>query len=143
MVVELSYGYLKVSPTPGVFPATEPGFPGWGVKKEEHMAKDQPEYESKENGGLRSSSGLTVAETLRSVSVCKDEADAKAAPKSEEKISVFWHVFGGTLLSIGALISDDRLRRPVQFYYRTPQGNQPGGGETCRVTPARTTSPAV
>jgi hypothetical protein len=67
------------------------------------MAKNQPEYEDKESSGLRNSGTLTVAETLRSVSAAREEAPAKEG-KSDEKISVFWRVFGGTLLSIGALV---------------------------------------
>jgi DNA repair exonuclease SbcCD ATPase subunit len=67
------------------------------------VGKDQPDFEEKQTGGLRGNSGLVVAETLRSVSACKEESPAPAA-KSEEKLSVFWRVFGGTLLSIGALV---------------------------------------
>ena len=40
-----------------------------------------------------------VAETLRSAG-----ATPPAAPKEEEKLSVFWRVFGGTILSIAALV---------------------------------------
>lgn len=65
------------------------------------MANERSDYEEKTSGPR--SGNLAVAETLRSVSVCKDEPESKAA-KSEEKISVFWRVFGGTLLSIGALV---------------------------------------
>jgi septal ring factor EnvC (AmiA/AmiB activator) len=47
--------------------------------------------------------GLAVAtETLRSKGeACHTDA---APPRGEEKISVFWRVFGGTLLSIAALV---------------------------------------
>ncbi|MCC6418610.1 MAG: hypothetical protein IT429_10280 [Gemmataceae bacterium] len=40
-------------------------------------------------------------ETLRRGAEAAAQGDA---PKGEEKISVFWRVFGGTLLSIGALV---------------------------------------
>ena len=44
--------------------------------------------------------GLTGNETLRST------ADSKAIERTgEEKISLFWRVFGGTILSIVALVS--------------------------------------
>jgi septal ring factor EnvC (AmiA/AmiB activator) len=42
------------------------------------------------------------AEMLRNAQECGREA--AAPPKGEEKISVFWRVFGGTLLSIAALV---------------------------------------
>jgi septal ring factor EnvC (AmiA/AmiB activator) len=47
--------------------------------------------------------GLAVAtETLRNKGeACRTDA---APPRGEEKISVFWRVFGGTLLSIAALV---------------------------------------
>ncbi len=67
------------------------------------MAKDRPEYEDREGDGSPSCNSFVVAETLRSVSAPKDEAPAREA-RGEEKISVFWRVFGGTLLSIGALV---------------------------------------
>src|SRR5438874_345207 len=75
---------------------------GW--KRRHTVAKDQPDYEEKDSGGLRNSGGFAVAETLRSVSVCKEESPPAKADRGEEKISVFWRVFGGTLLSIGALV---------------------------------------
>jgi hypothetical protein len=46
---------------------------------------------------------LQVAETLRSVTASAPEK-ARAEPRGEEKLSVFWRVFGGTLLSIAALV---------------------------------------
>jgi hypothetical protein len=67
------------------------------------VAKDQPDYEEKDATGQRGVSGLAVAETLRSVSVCKETPPAREG-KSDEKISIFWRVFGGTLLSISALV---------------------------------------
>ncbi|MBX9584842.1 MAG: hypothetical protein K2X87_31445 [Gemmataceae bacterium] len=45
-----------------------------------------------------------VAETLRAVAAAH-QRDAAPAPKDEEKMSVFWRVFGGTILSIAALVS--------------------------------------
>jgi hypothetical protein len=67
------------------------------------VTKDQPDFEEKQTTAPRGNVGFVAAETLRSVSVCKEEAPAREA-KAEEKISIFWRVFGGTLLSIGALI---------------------------------------
>jgi hypothetical protein len=46
---------------------------------------------------------LQVAETLRSVSASTPEK-VRGEPRGEEKISVFWRVFGGTILSIAALV---------------------------------------
>jgi myosin heavy subunit len=43
---------------------------------------------------------LAAAETARSAS----ESSAKAEGKDDEKISIFWRVFGGTILSIAALV---------------------------------------
>ncbi len=57
----------------------------------DHSSLDRPHF-------------LQAAETLRSVAaVCANEK-GRIEPRGEEKISVFWRVFGGTLLSIGALI---------------------------------------
>jgi hypothetical protein len=47
---------------------------------------------------------LQTAETLRSVAAACAEEKARPEPRGEEKISVFWRVFGGTLLSIAALV---------------------------------------
>jgi septal ring factor EnvC (AmiA/AmiB activator) len=47
---------------------------------------------------------LQAAETLRSVTAACSQEKAREEPRSEEKISVFWRVFGGTILSIGALV---------------------------------------
>jgi chromosome segregation ATPase len=44
-----------------------------------------------------------VAETLRSVASAAGQIDAPPA-KEEARISIFWRVFGGTLLSIAALV---------------------------------------
>ena len=67
------------------------------------MAKDQPEYEEKDTAAQRAGNGLAVAETMRSVSAFKEAPPAREG-KGDEKISIFWRVFGGTLLSIGALV---------------------------------------
>jgi hypothetical protein len=45
---------------------------------------------------------LQAAEMLRSAAANTPEKGA--GPRGEEKISVFWRVFGGTLLSIAALV---------------------------------------
>jgi hypothetical protein len=47
---------------------------------------------------------LQAAETLRSVAAACAKQKGKGEPQGEEKMSVFWRVFGSTLLSIGALI---------------------------------------
>ncbi len=47
---------------------------------------------------------LQAAETLRSVAAACAQHKGKSQPQGEEKMSVFWRVFGSTLLSIGALI---------------------------------------
>jgi len=47
---------------------------------------------------------VAVAETMRSVSAHKEDSEAKPAKNGEEKNLRFWRVFGGTLLSIGALV---------------------------------------
>lgn len=46
--------------------------------------------------------GPVVAETLRAVAAAHHQ---NAAPKDEEKMSIFWRVFGGTILSIVALVA--------------------------------------
>jgi hypothetical protein len=46
-------------------------------------------------------STLIAAESLRSA----DSANATAPVKGEERISLFWRIFGGTILSIVALVS--------------------------------------
>jgi uncharacterized protein (DUF3084 family) len=49
---------------------------------------------------------LLAAETLRKCAevTVPEPAPAAAAPKGEERISLFWRIFGGTLLSIAALV---------------------------------------
>jgi methyl-accepting chemotaxis protein len=47
---------------------------------------------------------LRAAEALRSVAAACAQHKSKTETTGEEKISVFWRVFGSTLLSIGALI---------------------------------------
>ncbi|MBX9626459.1 MAG: hypothetical protein K2X82_21845 [Gemmataceae bacterium] len=47
--------------------------------------------------------GPVVAETLRAVAAHHHQN--AAPPKDEEKMSIFWRVFGGTILSIVALVS--------------------------------------
>lgn len=52
-------------------------------------------------GGRPRGNAVLVAETLRN-GASRD--DAPPAPRGDEKISVFWRVFGGTILSIAALV---------------------------------------
>jgi hypothetical protein len=47
---------------------------------------------------------LQAAEALRSVAAACAQQKGRTEPSGEDKISVFWRVFGSTLLSIGALI---------------------------------------
>jgi septal ring factor EnvC (AmiA/AmiB activator) len=56
--------------------------------------------EQREDTDRLTAGTLAAVETLRSASV---PVSASPAPKGEERISVFWRVFGGTLLSIAAL----------------------------------------
>src|SRR5262249_308302 len=44
---------------------------------------------------------VEIVETLRN---CSQAPEAASPPKGEERISVFWRIFGGTLLSIAALV---------------------------------------
>jgi hypothetical protein len=66
------------------------------------LTRERQSYDDKEatladkNGGA-----LLAAETLRSAA---QPPPAAEAPRTEERISVFWRVFGGTLLSIAALV---------------------------------------
>jgi hypothetical protein len=59
-------------------------------------------YENDQRGSSRTPAvPILVAESLRNAASTNDSAPA---PKGEERISVFWRVFGGTLLSIAALV---------------------------------------
>jgi BMFP domain-containing protein YqiC len=60
------------------------------------MADDRNEQRAPQSGSLP----LLALETLRSAS----SPPEAAPPVKEERISVFWRIFGGTLLSIGALV---------------------------------------
>jgi hypothetical protein len=62
------------------------------------MRKDDSDQSSVEQPHF-----LQAAETLRSVAAACAQEKARSEPRGEEKISVFWRVFGGTLLSIAAL----------------------------------------
>jgi hypothetical protein len=66
------------------------------------LAKDKNCCEEKDiTTSGRNGAPLLEGETLRSASTspCTDDR-----PRGEEKLSVFWRVFGGTILSIAALI---------------------------------------
>jgi hypothetical protein len=66
------------------------------------VTKERPAYEDKEATlANRNGAALLTAETLRSAS---EPPPAPEPPRGEERISVFWRVFGGTLLSIVALV---------------------------------------
>jgi chromosome segregation ATPase len=66
------------------------------------LVRERQAYEDKE-GPLadRGDSTVLAAETLRNGS---EHRAGAASPKGEERMSVFWRVFGGTLLSIAALV---------------------------------------
>ena len=49
-------------------------------------------------------SGAVVAETLRNACAPPVAYATPAQPRGEERISLFWRVFGGTILSIAALV---------------------------------------
>lgn len=68
------------------------------------MAERNQEYSDESTGSRRASSVtmLPAAETLRSVAM---SSLAQQPTKAEERMSVFWRVFGGTLLSIAALVA--------------------------------------
>ena len=53
------------------------------------------------HGGRPRGSAVLAEETLRNGA---SQDNAAPAPKGDEKISVFWRVFGGTILSIVALV---------------------------------------
>ncbi|HEV3263282.1 MAG TPA: hypothetical protein VG013_40985 [Gemmataceae bacterium] len=67
------------------------------------MAWNEEEQRSQQSGAGRLQAGtLAAAETLRNA---QDQGRLAAnPPKGEERIGVFWRVFGGTLLSIVALV---------------------------------------
>jgi methyl-accepting chemotaxis protein len=60
--------------------------------------------EDGEQSSLEQPRLLQAAETLRSVAAGRTRHKRKTEPQGEEKMSLFWRVFGSTLLSIGALI---------------------------------------
>jgi septal ring factor EnvC (AmiA/AmiB activator) len=67
------------------------------------MTADRSDFSRGEEQGPTSrprNNGVLLAETLRN----GDARDAAPPGKGEEKISVFWRVFGGTILSITALV---------------------------------------
>src|SRR4051794_37498384 len=68
------------------------------------MAQKNQEYHEEASSARRTSSVtvLPAAETLRSVAMAPL---IQQPDKSEERMSLFWRVFGGTLLSIAALVA--------------------------------------
>ncbi len=63
------------------------------------MPKQMDRDDEQQNRGTELAAGLAAAETMRNAAHHRDEEHAK----SEEKVSIFWRVFGGTILSIVAL----------------------------------------
>jgi hypothetical protein len=79
-------------PTLGLIP-----FPGGKFA----MAKEREAYEDRGDNEDRSGATLLASETLRNAANRVVRTDQ---PKGEEGISMFWRVFGGTILSIVALV---------------------------------------
>lgn len=67
------------------------------------MFQKRLEQEYDESTEQNGNGTLVAAETLRSAAVAP-VAQKLAPPKEEEKMSLFWRVFGGTILSIVALV---------------------------------------
>jgi hypothetical protein len=66
------------------------------------LTRERQSYDDKEaTGAGKSGATLLAAETLRNGA---ESAAAAESPRGEERLSVFWRVFGGTLLSIAALV---------------------------------------
>jgi septal ring factor EnvC (AmiA/AmiB activator) len=63
------------------------------VTAEHHPSDDRPP-------GIRRHPFLPAAETLRLLT----PSDAPPLRKEDEKISMFWRIFGGSILSIGAML---------------------------------------
>jgi chromosome segregation ATPase len=68
-----------------------------------HRRQDAVAHEQDERKEPASVGRLAVAETLRSVAETGAKPESKPE-KDEEKMSLFWRVFGGTVLSISALV---------------------------------------
>ena len=66
------------------------------------MTRERQSYDDKEATlAGKSGANLLAAETLRNGA---ESAAAAESPRGEERLSIFWRVFGGTLLSIAALV---------------------------------------
>lgn len=52
----------------------------------------------------RSANGLLAVETVRSSSRLADDAEPRTRRTDEERMSLFWRVFGGTMVSVAALV---------------------------------------
>jgi hypothetical protein len=76
----------------------------WLVPSEEERGVEEKRIDGEENQGMmvRTRSPMLASETMRNCSA--HEGVPPSAPRGEEKISIFWRVFGGTLLSIVALV---------------------------------------
>ena len=67
------------------------------------MAWNEEEQRNQQSGtGRAQAASVLAVETLRNADA--QGLLASKAPKGEERIGVFWRVFGGTLLSIAALV---------------------------------------
>ncbi|MCI0458290.1 MAG: hypothetical protein L0Z62_15100 [Gemmataceae bacterium] len=64
------------------------------------MTKGRQDCDGRQNLRDRDDDSVVAVETLRNSA----ESSAAGARKDEERISLFWRVFGGTLLSIAALV---------------------------------------
>ncbi len=68
------------------------------------MGFNRTDEEGMELNGRRDDTPA-VAQTLRAVAdAAQAPTDAKPGKKDDEKLSIFWRVFGGTILSIAALV---------------------------------------
>ena len=66
------------------------------------MTRERQSYDDKEATlAGKNGANLLAAETLRNGA---ESAAAAESPRGEERLSIFWRVFGGTLLSIAALV---------------------------------------
>src|SRR5207245_1250135 len=92
------------------------------------LTAENQDYRGDSSSRPRSQTAPAVAaETLRSAAA---SADAPAPAKSEERLSIFWRVFGGTILSITALVC-------VTLYNQLSNGLNDLRGEVARLTEAK------
>jgi hypothetical protein len=98
----LLYTPRAVAIVPGRYPPSQAPGPNQFVPSEEERRVNERRIDGEEEGVTVRPRNATVlaAETLRSAG----NQDHGPAPRGEDRISLFWRVFGGTLLSIAALV---------------------------------------